>query len=723
MALERKTKYIKAKTGNRVRNSILALVVLSIVLVVIISFRTYRIYQSDLPSFEQLHNIEPSLKTKIYDRNGTLLKEFFSENRALTPYQDMPKPLVEMLIATEDREFYDHWGINIRRAGIVAINNLLKMEISAGASTITQQLSRMLFLDREQTFARKIKEALTAIKLERTYSKDEILEMYLNQYYFSRGAYGIAAASRLFFDKTPKELNVSDCAIIIGLLKGPNINSPLNNPDKSLQARNRVLYSYYQVGGISREEFDSLKAAPLVISPPQEEVGTAPYFTEWVRQYILEKYGEDELYSGGLNVYTSLDAGLMKPAEDALFKKVKELQNRIETRYDLSNPAYTTYLQDTVDSFGDKIRSFKQVQGCLVAIDNSNGDVIALVGGNGWDRTKYNYAVQGLRPPGSAFKPFVYTAAIDNGFRTTEIIDDNPIVLDIPGAKQWRPHNYDDKFLGPMTLRDGIRLSRNLVAIRLLLKINPEEAIFYARRMGITTPLEAVPSLALGVSEVHPIELVSAFTTFPNQGLHIPYRFIHKIVNRYGQVLEDNNSIKKDEVLSAQTAYIMVDLMRSVVDNGTGKRARWMGFTRPAAGKTGTSPNFCDNWFVGYTPQITAGVWVGFGEDRTSLGRNQDGSKNGVPVWTEFMLAAHDSLPIADFVEPEGLVHLDVCLESGELATDRCVSVRNEIFTVDNQPTAPCHLHPSTGMYVPRATMNNDDYVLPEDTTDDRVHF
>jgi len=443
MAIDtKKRRYIRTKTSRRLRNSILALIGLTLVLLAILGYHTYSIYQEDLPSFDQLHNIEPSLKTKIYDRNGRLLKEFFSENRALTPYRDMPQPLIEMLLATEDREFYDHWGINIRRAAIVAVNNVLQMEISAGASTITQQLSRMLFLNRRQTFERKIKEALTAIKLERTYAKDEILEMYLNQYYFSRGAYGIAAASRLFFDKEPSQLNINECAIIIGLLKGPNINSPLNNPDKSLQARNRVLYSYLTYGGISREEYDSLKSQPLVISPPTEEVGTAPYFTEWVRQHILEKYGEDALYSGGLEVYTSLDASLQPPAEKALEKKITELQNRIETRYDLSNPAYTTYMPDTVDEFGEPIKTYKQVQGALVAIDNSNGDIIALVGGNGWEKTKFNYAVQGMRPPGSAFKPFVYTAAIDNGFRTTEIIDDNPIVLDIPGAKQWRPHNY-----------------------------------------------------------------------------------------------------------------------------------------------------------------------------------------------------------------------------------------------------------------------------------------
>ncbi|RME19983.1 MAG: PBP1A family penicillin-binding protein [Candidatus Zixiibacteriota bacterium] len=714
-----KNRFPHKQTGRRWRRWAIIIAAVLVLIVAAGAIRTYKIYTSELPSFEQLHNIEPRVNTKIYDRNGTLLKEYYAENRALTPFRDMPPHLVGMLIASEDQEFYSHWGINLRRIAIVALNNIIHWRITAGASTITQQLARMLFLNREQTLSRKIKEALTAIKLERTYSKDEIIEMYLNQHYFSRGAYGVAAAARLIFNKKVSELNYNDCAILIGMLKGPNINSPLNNPDKAVKARNRVLYSYYTNGGITREQFDSLKNAPLEISPPEENIGIAPYFTEEIRKYILNKYGEKALYSGGLKVYTSLDAGLQKAAEAAVRKKVDSLRARIERKYPLSNPHYTMFLPDTVDQYGDSIRVHKKVQGALVAIDNSNGDVLAMVGGRSWEESKFNRATQALRQPGSSFKPFVYTACIDNGYHTTDIVDDNPIVLDIPGAKQWRPHNFDNKFLGPITIRDGLRMSRNLVAIRLLLKISPEEAIFYARRMGITTPLKPVPSLAIGSSETKLIEMVSAYSVFPNQGIRIPYRLIHKIVDRYGKVLEDDTPVKKEEVLSAQTAYIMVSMMQSVVNNGTGRRARWMGFTRPAGGKTGTSDNFADNWFIGYTPQITAGVWVGF-DDKTSLGRNQDGSKNGVPIWAEFMMAAHDSLPIMDFKEPEGIVHLDVCLESGEIATDRCVKVRNEVFIAGTEPTTTCHLHPSSGLYTGNPLKEEQ---LPEDTTDERTHF
>jgi penicillin-binding protein 1A len=631
----------------------------------------------------------------------------------------MPTYLIDVLMASEDREFYDHWGMNLRRIGIVAINNIANFRITGGASTITQQLSRMLFLDRKKTLSRKVKEALTAIKLERTYSKDEIIEMYLNQYYFGKGAYGIAAASNTYFSKTVPELNVNDCAILIGLLKGPNINSPLRNPEIGLMARNRVLFSYYDHGGITREEYDSLSNEPLEVNPPEEKVGFAPYFTETIRQYIMEKYGEDELYGGGLKVFTTLDQDLQQVAEDALYKKIDSLRARIARSYSIEDATYGMFLPDTVDQYSDSIRIHKPIHGAFVAIDNNNGNILAMIGGRSFEETKFNRAVQSYLQPGSAFKPFLYTACIDNGYRTSDIIDDNPIVLDIPGAPQWRPHNFDNKFKGPITMRDGMRMSRNLIAIRLILKIKPEQVIFYARNMGITTPLEPVPSLALGSAQVKMVEMVSAFSTFPNKGIHIPSKMILKIVDRYGRVIEDNTAVKKEEVLSSQTAYIMTSMMQSVVNAGTGQRARWMGFNRPAGGKTGTSNNFCDNWFIGYTPQITAGSWVGF-DEKISLGRNQDGAKNGVPVWTEFMIAAHDSLPLMDFEEPEGIIRSDVCIESGEIATDRCIDVRNEVYIDGTEPVEKCHIHPSAGLY--KRHELEDEYNV-EDTTDERVHF
>ena len=669
--------------------------------------RTYVIYEYELPSIEEVYNIEPPLKTKIYARDGTLLQEFYNQNRIMTPYADLPPQLPKMLMAVEDQEFYDHWGINIRRIFITAAKNLVQMRIEGGASTITQQLARMLFLDREQTYSRKFKEALTAIKLERTYSKNEILEMYLNLYYFHR-AYGISAAARVFFNKNASDLTVSESAIILGMLRGPVINSPFNNPDKSLQARNRVLYSYYSEDGISKEEYDSLKALPLEINPPEEEPGKAPYFTEYIRQYIEKTYGVDKLYNGGLKVYTTLDWDLQQAAESSLVQHMDSLQKSIDARHRITDTKYTDVLPDTVDENGDSIRVYKQINGAAITIDNRNGDVLVMIGGKDFTKSKFNRAIQAPRQPGSAFKPFIYTAAMDNGWTPDSILYDNSIVLDIPGTENWRPHNFDNQYLGRMTLRMGLKKSRNMISAKLLLKIRPELAVYYAQQMGIESPLRAVPSLAMGSSEVRVEELTSAYTVFPNGGIRIPPRHILKIIDRYDNVLEDNTAVRREEVLSEQTAYIMVNMMESVMEpGGTGYKARWLGFTRPAAGKTGTSNDFKDNWYVGYTPQITTGVWVGF-DDFISIGNNATGSANGLPIWTSIMLAAHKDLPVEDFPVPPGMVFKDICEESGKLATKYCSNVISEVYREVNVPTDSCDICQNRGL-------NNDN---PPDTTD-----
>jgi penicillin-binding protein 1A len=710
----------QVKKWNKKR-AFIAFSALLAVFFIIIGYRTYVIYQKDLPDFERLHNIEPALKTRIFSADGVLLQEYFNENRVLVPYDRLPTHLIDMLIAVEDRQFLDHWGINPRRVIMLALNNLLKQKIEGGASTITMQLARMLFLNLEQTYERKIKEALTAIKLERTYSKQEILQMYLNHYYFHR-SYGISSAARTFYNKEVDDLSISECAVILGMLRGPVINSPFNNPDKALKARNRVLSAYYSVGGISREEFDSLSSEELVITPPEKEPGKAPYFTEVIRQYLLSEYGAKALYSDGLTVHSTLDWDLQQVAEQSIAEKLDSIQARIERSYSVYNPTYTFFLPDTADSNGDSIRVYHQIQGACVSLNNQNGDVLTMVGGKSFDETKFNRAVQSLLQPGSAFKPFVYTAAIDNGYNPSNLFFDNSIKLEIPGTKDWRPHNFDNKFMGEMTLRKGLYLSRNLIAIKLLLKIKPEQAIFYANKMGITSAMKPVASLAIGTEVVRLIELVSTYTVFPNGGIKVPYRFIKKITDRYGNIIEDNSNIAKTEVLSDRTAYIMVNMMQSVLDNpkGTGRGARWRGFSRPAGGKTGTSDNFCDNWFVGYTPQITTGVWVGF-DEKKSIGRNQTGGRNALPIWTQIMIAAHDTLPIMDFEVPDGIDFADICLESGKLATDRCVNVAHEVYRVENIPLETCPIHPSTGLYV-SPDIRDDDYVAPKDS-DDVIHF
>lgn len=713
----------KLPRNINIKKSVLILIILTCIFFIIIGFLTYIVYQKDLPSFERLHNIEPSLKTKIYASDGRLLQEYFNENRVLTPFIKIPKHMIDMVMAVEDREFMNHWGVNVKRIASAMLINITRWRISQGASTVTQQLARMLFLNRKQTLERKIKEAMTAVKLERAYSKEEIIQMYLNEYYFGWGAYGIAAAARTYFNKSVEELSVGDCGFLVGLFKGPSRYSAkvFENPESAVKIRNRSLYSCYDWGIITKAEYDSLIQLPSGLNPPVEEPGRAPYFTEVIRKYLLETYGEKALYSGGLKVISTLNWDLQQVVEKEVKKKLDSLQAWLERKYKPTNPTYTYAIPDTTDSLSDpltdSIRVYEQIQGASVSIDNATGNVLALIGGNSFEETKWNRAVQSLLTPGSAFKPFIYTAAIDNGYNPADLFYDNSIKLIIPGAPDWRPHNYDSKFLGEMTLRDALRKSRNLISVKLVLKIGPEQAIFYANKFGITSPMQPYPTLAMGATEVRPIELISAYSVFPNGGIKIPYRFITKITDRYGNILEDNTVVQKDEVLSAQTAYIMVSMMQSVMQpGGTGQRARWMGFTRPAGGKTGTSDNWCDNWFVGYTPQITTGVWIGF-DSKISIGKRQDGSRNALPVWTAIMKAAHDSLPVVDFEIPDGIVFADVCLESGELATDRCEKVRNEIYREENVPIESCPMHPSAELYDPNFQDETYDN-LTEDSTD-----
>jgi len=665
-----------------------------VILLVMAGWRTSQIYRTELPSFEQVYNIEPPLKTRIYAADGTILQEYYNQNRVLTPFAEIPPHMIRMLMAVEDQEFYDHWGINPRRIFIVALNNLLKMRIEGGASTITQQVARMLFLTREQTMERKIKEALTAIKLEQTYSKDEIISMYLNLYYFHR-AYGIAEAANLFFSKKVPALSINDCAILLGMLKSPIINSPFNSPEKSLQARNRVLYAYYRYGGLSREAYDSLKALALAINPPKEDIGGAPYFTEMVRQYIDSAYGPEKLYNGGLKVYTTLDWELQQAADKAMKTQLDSMQAMIESRYYPDNPNYTKLAMVN----GRQVRVYKQIEGAAISIDNKTGDILALVGGHDFDKTQFNRAIQALRQPGSAFKPFVYTAAMDAGWTPDSVLPDNAIVLDMTGSPDWRPQNFDGEYMGPMTLREGLKLSRNMIAIRLLLKIGPDRAVFWARQMGIRSPLPALPSLAIGTGEVRLEEITSAYTVFANGGIRIPPRYILKITDRYGNVLEDDSLVRKDEVMSEETAYIMVSMLQSVLEpGGTGYGTRWRGFSRPAGGKTGTSDDFCDTWFIGFTPQLTSGVWIGF-DDKTSIGYNMTGAVNALPVWTQIMLAAHRNLPVEDFTVPPGIALADICDETGRLATIHCPKVHREVYTEATLPQDSCFLHRSGGPY------------------------
>ncbi len=691
-------KGIKQLGGRRKKLLVISGAILFVLVLLLTAIiQTYNTYKKDIPSLAQLHNIEPSLVTRIYSADGEVIKEFYTERRILTPLKRIPPHLIDALLATEDRRFFDHWGANLLsmcRAVWVSFRSGQRIKAT---STITQQLARTLFLTPERTIPRKIKEVLTSIKIERNYTKEEIMEMYLNQCYFGRGAYGVQAAAQLYFGKNVEDLTIPECAILIGIPKNPSRYSPLTHPELAFKRRNIVLESTKDFGKISRKLADSLKSLPLEIHPTSTPVGEAPYFTEMVRQYLEKKYGEDSLYRGGLSVYTTLNLELQKAAEEALIPELEARQHNMEQTHSLRDTNYTVVVIDTTGEEPVRKREYKQIQGALVSLDNKTGNILSLVGGKDFKQSQFNRAVQALRQPGSGFKPFVYTAAIDNGARPTDIMYDTPIILTGGDGKEWNPQNFDLVFRGPVTLREALAKSINVVSAKLIQKVTPQQTIFFASHMGISTSLAPYPSLALGTSEVTLWDMVSAFSVFPNRGIKVEPKYILKITDRYGKVLEEKKFSRREEVLSAQTAYIMTTMLQSVVNRGTGYGARVRGFTRPAGGKTGTSDNCMDNWFLGFTPQITTGVWIGY-DDKTVIGKNVTGAHTALPVWTDFMIKAHENLPVEYFKVPPGIYFKTVCLESGLLATDKCPRIITDVFTEQTMPEGVCHLHPSDGI-------------------------
>jgi len=662
-----------------------------------------------LPSLTQLEHYEPTLVTKIYSADGVLLRELFIERRDLVPLEQIPDYLKYAIIDIEDKRFWKHWGLDLRRIVRAAFVDIIHMAKLQGASTLTQQLARELYLTKEKSFTRKIRETITAIQIERTYSKSEILEMYLNHIYFGHGAYGVKEAARFYFGKDVQDLTLEECALLAALPRSPYQYSPIRFPERALRRRNLVLRFMYKNGHITEEQYKEAIQKPLVLREGRSEgkYGIAPYFTEYVRRILDEKYGQD-LYTAGFTIYTTLDTRVQACAERAVREFLPQLQKRV-TKHLLRSGLLNRMLlkeygdarlvqQILADSAAvDSVARVKTaVQVALVALNPQNGHILAMIGGRDFEETQFNRAVQARRQPGSAFKPFIYAVAIDNGYPPTYEILNQPLVVFLPDSTRWIPQNYDRTQGGPTTLREALRKSLNLVTARLLQKeVTPQEVIKYAHNMGITTPLRAVASLALGTSEVIPLEITAAYSVFANQGVYVKPMAILKVVDRTGRVVEEHIP-EKQEVLSKQTAYIITDMLQTVIDQGTGYTARTVyHFYRPAAGKTGTTDEFTDAWFIGFTPQIAAGVWVGLDDPSLNLGPGQAGAVAALPIWALFMKAAHDTLnlPIADFSMPEGVVRLQICMESKKLATEYCPNVVEEVFNVEYQPTETCPLH------------------------------
>ncbi len=649
-------------------------------------FGVVRWLGQDLPTPEQMTARQTPVKTVVYDARGRVLHEFYKENRSPVPLRRIPRQMVLATLATEDRNFYSHWGVDLWGIGRAAVSNALQMRRAEGGSTITQQLARNLFLTQERTITRKLKEIALAIEIERTYSKDQILEMYFNQIYFGDGAYGIDAAAKTYFNKPVQELTLPECALLAGLPANPTLYHPRRRPEAVKARRAKVLRNMLATKAITQVEFDNAMSAPLGVTPVRYSNDRAPYFVEMVRLYLDERYGSNAVYEGGLKVWTTLDIDLQQVAERALEKQLAQLESDLKLK-----PTRATFAAPAMEASRASQRT-PYLQGAVVAIDPRNGYIRALIGGRDWNESNFNRATQARRQPGSSFKPFIYTAAIDNGFHPTDIIVDEPVSFPAGNGELYQPQNYDRTFRGPVTLRYALQQSINIPAVKLLRKVGTSLVASYARRMGIKSPIGQNLSMALGSSEVTLLEITSAYGVIANRGIRTDPLYVLKVEDKAGNVLE-RDAPRPVEVLTEETASVMTSMLQSVMDHGTGFQARLQGFTYPAAGKTGTMDEYKDAWFVGFIPGLVCGTWVGFDEKRV-IGPGMTGARAALPIWTDFMIGATRGRPPEDFPLPVGTVNRQICAESGMLATDACPNVTTEMFDEGSQPTEYCTTHP-----------------------------
>jgi len=706
-------------------------------------------FVGDLPQISALDDYEPGTITRVLGRDGALVGEFATERRTVVTYDQIPPVLRNALVAAEDGNFFQHGGIDITRIAATAVRRAVGLQRRGGASTITQQLARKLFLTDEVTPERKIKEALLAIQIEKRYTKEEILTMYCNKMYWGHGAYGVEAASQLYFGKSVKDLTLDEAAMIAGIHQSNVRQSPYNNMAAAVYRRNYTLERMAAEGFISEAEAEAAKKRPIVTGGrPTPPPSIAPYFLELIRTQLEERYGSKAIYEGGLVVRTGIDAELQQAANRALddgLRRIDKLRgyrkptrNLLEERRSLETyrhpqwthepsvgevmPAIVTdvaaaelrlrlgrlsgtiprrgyqwtnrppqqlarrgdvvevrvvTLDESALTFTGTLEQPPVLEGAVVAVENRTGQILAMVGGSNFERTQFNRATQAMRQVGSLFKPFVFATAIDRGYTPVSLLDDSPASFDVgPDQPPYEPQNYDHEYHGMITLRAALEGSRNVPTIRLMAALGPKEVVTLAKQMGITSPLPEYLSVAIGSSEATLLEITSAYTAFPNQGVRMtPIPFL-EVVDREGNTLEQRR-VEPHEAIRADTAYVMTNLLEGVVQHGTAQAARSLNW--PVGGKTGTTDDYSDAWFVGFDPDVTIGVWLGFDQKRP-IGHNQTGSVAALPIWQEVMKswverqrALRPEPPT--FPRPENIVTVD--LESGP-----------EVFITGTEPGA-----------------------------------
>jgi penicillin-binding protein 1A len=757
----------------RVFKRLLAATVLIVIAGCLGASAVYFYVSRNLPKISSLKDYRPPIITTVYSDDNRKIGEFFKERRIVIPLSQMPDMLKKAFVAAEDSRFYTHQGIDILSIFRAFYKNIEAGTIVQGGSTITQQVTKSFFLTPERSYLRKIKEAILAYRIDKKFSKDEILFLYLNQIYLGHGAYGVEAASENYFGKSAKDLNLAECAILAGLPQAPSRYSPFKYPERAKQRQIYVLNRMVEDGFITNIQATEAVNKVLDIKPRKNlYIDEVPVYTEYIRRYILAKYGDDMLYNEGLRIYTSVNIDMQKMAREEISKGLnaldkregyrgplkhlqpeeiesfsKQIQQELQDVHlevgkivkgvvievnDKNNTATVrmgnmqgiigiedmrwarkpnpevAYYAARVNSVGDvlkvgdvilvrlkgKISETDQwrlaleqdpkAQSALLCIEPETGDVKVMVGGRDFRESQFNRAIQSRRQPGSAFKPIIYAAALDKGYTPATMIIDSPIVYeDTERDFTWKPKNYKEKFYGPTLFRDALAESRNVVTIKILQDVGIDYAIDYARKLGITSNLNRNLSLALGSSGVSLLELVKAYSVFDNLGYLVEPVFITKILDRQGNVLEEANPVRK-KVIEQNTAYVMTSLLEGVVKHGTGRRVTAL--NRPVAGKTGTTNNLHDAWFIGYTPRYVTGVWVGF-DDESSLGKGETGSRAASPIWLGFMQRLLHDKPVRVFQVPEGVVFSKIDAETGLLPIPESKKTIFECFKEGTVPT------------------------------------
>lgn len=744
------------------------------------------VYQKGFPQIERLEDIQPKVMTVIHDDQDNPIKEFAIEKRTIISRSDIPDVLVKALVASEDNQFYSHFGINFKGT-VRAITGVLTGKRRGGGSSITQQLALNLFLNRELTFKRKFQEILLAVQIERRYSKDQILTFYCNKIPLGGSIYGVEAASHYYFGKSVRDINLAEAALLTTIIPSPNGKfNVFRRPANCRRKRDYILQRMLEMEFITNDQYKEAISQALPKKPyknHKEEIGN--YFIEEVRKYIKEKHGDTRLYTGGLKVYTTLNVEMQEWAEQALREGLRELDKRIGWH---SKQILFNFLENGMDIEKDTLPSWKQleikkdnilegvvllvnnsgalvrigdfkgrleaadarwvrrslatilkrgdvalfrvmevpkaleeflkeddgeisdtdrlrlqdsncriplrleqepeVEGAVLVVDNKTGEIKAMVGGYSFSRSEWNHATQALRQTGSTIKPIVYTAALENGFTPASILNDDYFSYMDPWTGQlWEPTNHEADFLGPLTLRRGFEKSRNLVTARIAEHITPQKIVEYARKFGITSPLQPYMAISLGAFEVTLEEMVSAYTVFPNLGVRVKPYLIRRIVDHYGDVMEENYTDRK-QVIDRDTAFVMNYLMQGVIQEGTGKKARFL--PAPLGGKTGTTNDFTNAWFIGFSPTITVGVWVGYDRPR-KLGNEETGARAALPVFIKFMEKYLEKYPEkSNYPKPSGIVWVDIDKYTGKLLTPDCLHSFREAFIVGTEPLQYC---------------------------------